>query len=60
MTEGNDSAAYVYAKLIEARAKAVECMAWLKVNDKEYSDADMAARALNSDMERMMHNRFEV
>lgn len=52
--------AMVYARILETRAKAVEMMTWAEVSGKEGGPAHMAATELAADMQRMMHNQFEV
>ena len=58
MTEDADK--YLYAQVLAARAKAVECMMAAEINGKTETDAYMVARNLETDMQRIMHNQFEI
>lgn len=47
-------------EIISARKEAVTAMALLAANGKEYSDSWACAFGLESDMQKMLHNQFEV
>ena len=50
----------VFETIITARKDAITAMALLAANDKEYSDSWSHAFNLEVDMQKMLHNQFEM
>ena len=50
----------VFEMIITARKDAVSSMALLAANGKEYSDSWSHAYNLEADMQKMLHNQFEM
>lgn len=50
----------VFETIITARKDAITAMALLAANDKEYSDSWSYAFNLEVDMQKMLHNQFEM
>lgn len=50
----------LFVTCLQVRTRAVECMTALSLSGKQGSDADVAAKALDADCQRLMHGRFEV